>query len=319
MAPPARLCQGPAELLSRLPEIDGFDRFPENPPMEERLADAPLAESNLPAASSRGGGAGARRALRPFIDLLLPPRCLSCRKPVTADRALCSDCWSEMGFIAEPFCQVCAYPFPFDAGDENLCGSCAQALPIFRKARAVLRYDGASRAMLLAFKHADRTAAAPSYAAWMARAGESLLRDAALLVPVPLHRRRLFLRRYNQAALLATELSRLTDRPAIPDLLERTKATASQGHLSPAERVRNVSAAFRLRPAAQDLVRGKTILLVDDVLTTGATVSACARVLLRAGAASVDVLVLARVLPDGGGSPWPFTPAVTKGSRGNLS
>jgi ComF family protein len=279
--------------------------------MKEKLAAAPLPGPEKPALSPEPDRAQAKGALRPLLDLLLPPRCLSCRQPVSEDRALCGSCWADMRFIAEPFCQVCAYPFPFDAGSEILCGSCSQALPLFRRARAVLRYDGASRAMLLAFKHADRTAAAPSFAAWMARAGITLLRETDLMVPVPLHRRRLFLRRYNQAALLAAALGRLKGTPVVvPDLLERTKATASQGHLSPAERARNVSAAFRLRPGAESLVEGKAILLVDDVLTTGATVSACTRVLLRAGAASVDVMVLARVLPEGGGgSPWPFTAA----------
>jgi ComF family protein len=144
----------------------------------------------------------------------------------------------------------------------------------------------------------------------MARAGDPVLRESDILVPVPLHRRRLFLRRYNQAALLAGALGRIKDTPVVPDLLERIKATASQGHLSPGERASNVSGAFRLRPGAHDLVAEKRILLVDDVLTTGATVSACTRVLLGAGAASVDVIVLARVLPEGGGgSPWPFTAA----------
>ena len=278
--------------------------------MEEETAIIPASGLESPAQTAAPTRAPflaqGRDALMPLVDLLLPPRCLSCRRPVKQDRALCDGCWTQMRFIAEPYCQVCAYPFPYDAGEETLCGSCAQALPLFGQARAVLRYDSASRSMLLAFKHADRTAAAAGFAAWMARAGAALLARADLLVPVPLHRRRLFLRRYNQAALLAAALGRLSNRPSSPDLLERTRATASQGHLTPAERANNVAGAFRLRPRASVALAGKTVLLVDDVLTTGATVSACARTLLRAGAARVDVLVLARVLPDGGGAPWPF-------------
>jgi ComF family protein len=160
----------------------------------------------------------------------------------------------------------------------------------------VLAYDDASRGLILGFKHADRTHAAPAFARWMARAGAELLLTADVIAPVPLHWSRLLARRYNQAALLGNGLAVLMNKASVPDLLIRRRRTPSQGHLSRSERLRNVAGAFAVRPSRLPQVRGRRILLVDDVLTTGATVSACAAVLRRAGAASIDVLSLARVV-----------------------
>jgi ComF family protein len=160
----------------------------------------------------------------------------------------------------------------------------------------VLIYDDVSRGLVLGFKHADRTHAAPAYARWMARAGAELLTTADVIAPVPLHWSRLMARRYNQAALLGNALARLAGAPSVPDLLIRRRRTLSQGRLSRSERLRNVAGAFAVNRARLALVRGRRIVLVDDVLTTGATVSACAAVLRRAGAASVEVLALARVV-----------------------
>jgi ComF family protein len=159
-----------------------------------------------------------------------------------------------------------------------------------------MRYDEGARPLILRFKHADRTEAAPAFARWMARSGAALLEDCDLIAPVPLHRWRLLRRRYNQAALLALELSRLADRPAVPDLLERRRNTPSQGRMSRSQRALNVRGAFAVAPRHRERVRGARVLLVDDVLTTGATLEACARALKRAGAARVEVLTLARVV-----------------------
>jgi ComF family protein len=168
---------------------------------------------------------------------------------------------------------------------------------VFRHARAALRYDTQGRRLILPFKHADRTELASVLAPHMARAGAALLRDADLLVPVPLHRGRLFRRRYNQAALLAQAVARIADRPAVPDALRRERATASLGEKSATERTAEVAGAFAVRPSRAKQIVGKQVLLIDDVMTSGATANACADVLLAAGATSVDVLVAARV-PD---------------------
>ena len=167
--------------------------------------------------------------------------------------------------------------------------------------RAALRYDSGSRGLVLAFKHADRTQNAPAFAAWMARAGADALARADLLVPVPLHWTRLVRRRFNQAALLARALSKRTGVPFAPDLLARVRMTRTQGDLTRAQRRRNVRGAFQVRATAP--LRGKTVVLIDDVMTTGATFEACARALRRAGAREVRALALARVVRPGEGTP----------------
>ena len=261
------------------------------------------------------------KPLQRMLDLVLPPRCLGCGQLVERQGTLCAPCWAAITFVAEPLCRRCGLPFAFGlasggpesggperaeqdfageqyAGERYECGACLAEPPPFARARAVMRYDDASRPLLLGFKHGDRTEAAPPFAAWMARSGGELLAAAGLVAPVPLHWRRLLARRYNQAALLARPLAGLAGIPAVPDLLLRRRATPSQGRLSRAERQRNVAGAFAVNPRRAAALRGRRLLLVDDVMTTGATVSACARAALRAGAAAVDVLVLARAVRD---------------------
>jgi len=245
--------------------------------------------ANVPASVRKFGTAA--------LDLLLPPQCLSCRQVVAAPGTLCGVCFATLRFLSAPCCAACGIPFEFDLGGADaLCGACIRARPSYDRARAVFRYDDASRGLILAFKHGDRIDAAPAYARWLARAGHALIADADLIAPVPLHWTRLFHRRYNQSALLTNALARLAGLPAAPDLLRRRRRTPSQGGLGRAERVRNVRGAFAVRTGRP--VAGKRILLIDDVLTTGATVEACATALRKAGAASVDVLTLARVVRD---------------------
>lgn len=193
-------------------------------------------------------------------------------------------------------CRCCGYPFELDPGPDSLCGACLQSPPAFDRARSVVVYDAGSRDLVLAFKHADRTEATPAFARWMQRAGSELLADAEVVVPVPLHRWRLFRRRYNQSALLANTIGELAGLTVVPDLLVRRRNTPSQGRFSAAGRRRNVSGAFRVNARYQPKVKGRRVLLIDDVLTTGATATVCAKVLRRAGATGVDVLVLARVV-----------------------
>jgi ComF family protein len=181
------------------------------------------------------------------------------------------------------------------ASGAQACGECVRQPPAFDRARSAFRYDDASKGLVLSFKHGDRPGLARFFAPWLARAAGPLLAEADLLVPVPLHRWRLFQRRYNQAALLAQALARLAPGRYDPALLRRVRHTPPQGHLGRQARRDNVRAAFRLgRPPER--IAGRRILLVDDVLTTGATIGACAELLKRSGAASVDVLTLARVV-----------------------
>ena len=192
---------------------------------------------------------------------------------------------------------LCGLPFEIDPGADTLCAACFAKPRDFDCARAIFAYDDASKPLILAFKHGDRLEHAPAFARWLERAGRDLLADAELIVPVPLHRWRLWKRRYNQAAVLAARLARLTGLPHAPLLLERRRATPSQGVAGSAKaRRRNVLGAFRVRPEEQPRLRNRNVLVVDDVFTTGATVEACARALKRAGAARVHVVSLARVV-----------------------
>jgi ComF family protein len=233
------------------------------------------------------------------LDLLLPPQCVACDAEVDAPGLLCADCFRQTGFITEPYCAHCGVPFSSAAlgGADKLCPTCQSSPPIFRRARAALRYDAQGRRLILPFKHADRQELASTLAPHMARAGAALLRENDVLVPVPLHRARLFHRRYNQAALLAKAVGRIAERPCLPDALLRQRATESLGEKSAAERAIEVAGAFTVRPSRVAQLADKRVLLVDDVMTSGATANACALALLAAGAASVDVLVAARV-PD---------------------
>jgi ComF family protein len=239
-----------------------------------------------------------RRSAAGLLDLLLPPRCLGCGATIGRDGELCPSCWGAIAFLGAPQCACCGLPFPYDAGEDARCGACLADEPPYARARAVFRYDDASRGLVLAFKHGDRTHSAPAYGRWMARAGAELLADADLLMPVPLHWTRLFARRYNQAALLAHAVRAAGGPPVAPDWLQRRRRTPSQGHRNAAGRADNVRGAFALRAGRS--VAGRRILLIDDVFTTGATVRECARILRRAHAARIDVLTLARVVRGGG-------------------
>ncbi|MEQ8601825.1 MAG: ComF family protein [Marivibrio sp.] len=241
---------------------------------------------------------GAAQAVK---DGALPPRCAGCGVVVGAEGVLCPECWGRVSFLEEPLCVQCGYPFELDFGEPVKCGACLARPPAFERARAVFAYDEASKSMLLDFKHGDRTDLAPTLAAWMARSGTELLATADVIAPVPLHPKRLWRRRYNQAGLLTQRLSRICARPAVLDLLQRTRDTPSQGAFSAKGRERNVAGAFAVRPARRPAIQGARVLLIDDVYTTGATAEACAKALKRAGAASVDLLALARVVRPGRG------------------
>jgi ComF family protein len=229
------------------------------------------------------------------LDILLPPLCLACDAAVTRHGTLCPSCWSEIQFIAPPYCSGCGAPFDMPVGDGELCAGCLLHPPAFKAARAAMLYNDASKRLILGFKHGDRTHLTNTLAGWMQRAGAEFWEKADLMIPVPLHRWRLFKRRYNQAALLAQSLSAAAQKPVLVDGLLRLKPTPTQGRKNRKERETNVKGAFTVNPAHRQGIGGKSILLIDDVLTTGATLNECSRILGAAGAGSVDVLTLARV------------------------
>jgi ComF family protein len=251
---------------------------------------------------SGGWGDTLRRHGRRFYGTLLgaalPPLCPSCREPVGDVGGVCAACWSGLSFITRPYCERLGIPFAFDAGPGLLSLEAIADPPAYDRARAVVRYEGVARTLVHALKYGDRLDLAPTLGRWMTVAGQELLEGADAIVPVPLHWRRLWARRFNQSAALALVVARQSGLPMLHDTLRRVRATAQQVGLSQSERARNVQGAFRVKADRRRLVAGKRIVLLDDVLTSGATVDACARALLRAKAAHVDVLVFTRVVHD---------------------
>jgi ComF family protein len=229
------------------------------------------------------------------LDVALPTLCVACREPVDGD-GVCAGCWAKLSFIAPPFCPRLGIPFVYDPGSDMLSMEAIANPPAYARARAAVRYDDVARTLVHALKYQDRTDLAPAMGRWMARAGHELLDDADVLVPVPLHWRRAWGRRYNQSGALARVIERRTGVRMAPEALRRIRPTEQQIGLSRTQRASNVQGAFKVATDRQSLITGRRVVLVDDVLTSGATVDACARALLRAKAASVDVLVFARVV-----------------------
>ncbi|MBB3808809.1 ComF family protein [Pseudochelatococcus contaminans] len=231
-----------------------------------------------------------------LLDLLYPPACPLCMTAVADHHALCARCWSELALLERPFCERLGLPFAVDLGGPILSAEAMANPPVFQRARAAARYEGGARTLTHRLKYGDRLEIARLMARMMMRAGPDILSDADMIVPVPLHYGRLWMRRFNQAGTLSAELSRLTGVPWQPQVLERRRYTRSQVGLSRSKRASNLQAAFHVSQQRRPFVEGRRILLVDDVMTTGATANACARTLLVAGAVNVDVLVFARVV-----------------------
>src|SRR5579863_5619997 len=229
------------------------------------------------------------------LDIALPTMCVACREPVDGE-GVCAECWSKLSFIAPPYCPRLGIPFVYDPGPELLSMEAIANPPAYQRARAAVRYDDVARTLVHALKYQDRTDLAPAMGRWMARAGRELLRDADALIPVPLHWRRSWRRRYNQSGALARIIERQSGVKVLSEALRRVRPTQQQIGLSRAQRATNVQGAFKVEKARQSEISGRRVILIDDVLTSGATVDACARALLRAKAAAVDVLVFARVV-----------------------
>ncbi|OYW56344.1 MAG: phosphoribosyltransferase [Hyphomicrobium sp. 32-62-53] len=240
-----------------------------------------------------------RRAWSGLSDLILPPVCLSCREPMTAHNTLCGGCWMQVDFIRPPLCDRLGLPLPFATGEISLSAAAMAAPPVYDRARAVAHYSGLMRRLVHDLKFHDRDDLTVLLGGWLTETGKDLLAEADLIVPVPLSRSRLLHRRFNQAARLGGEISARTGIAMDPLSLVRVRATASQVGLSRSEREQNVRGAFAVREARRDRIDGRRIVLVDDVITTGATVAAATRALRRAGAERVDVLALAMATGEG--------------------
>ncbi len=237
--------------------------------------------------------------LRGVANLVFPPRCLACQEMVERTGTLCAACWPQMRWLRAPCCAACGLPFSHALGEGALCAACLARPSAASRWRAAIGYEGPGAALVARFKYQDGTSLAPVLAEWMQAAGREVLEGADLLIPVPLHWRRLLGRRYNQAGLLAAQIGRRAGIPVRMDLLRRTRHTVPQARLARAARQRNVRGLFAVVKARRALLQGSCVVLIDDVHTTGSTLEACARILKRAGAREVRCLTLARTLNDG--------------------
>jgi ComF family protein len=239
----------------------------------------------------------ARNALRPILDFALPPRCPGCAAITPDPHLFCLECWSALAFLGEPCCARCALPFDYGEGAAVLCGRCLAEPPAYDRLRAAVAYGDVARSVALKLKYGGRPGIAETVARFMQRHLD--VAGAPLLAPVPLHRWRIWRRGYNQAALIASALARRAGLEARLDLLDRVKATPILRGLGPRERAEAVRGAFRVNQRRKGELKGRRIILVDDVYTSGATANACARILKRAGAGEVNILCWARVVRGG--------------------
>ena len=256
-------------------------------------------QSSASATQPRVTGAASgsvRSVLGRLADFLLPPVCISCRTRIGSHGLLCGACFARIDFIAPPLCIRLGVPLPFEAGEPLLSAAAIASPPVYDRARAAARYSDTMRELIQSFKYRDRHEGLPLFARWLKNAGAELLADADLILPVPLYPSRLWWRRFNQSAMLAVAVGRLCGVPVDCFVLKRVRRTASQVGLTADQRRRNVAGAFKVDQARAARVKGKKLVVVDDVITTGATAEACARVLKRSGAARVDILALARAV-----------------------
>jgi len=233
---------------------------------------------------------------RGAVNVLTPSRCLACNVTLREPASLCVACWGKLEHLDDPVCNVMGTPFAYDMGAGAVSAAALALAPAWDRSRAAVAYDEASRPLVHSLKYRDRQEAGLLMARMMLRAGRDLIRDADLIVPVPLHRWRLWKRRFNQSGFLAQTIARATGKPYRPDILVRRRATRSQVGLDEDDRRKNVRGAFELAAGTAAAVSGRRVLLIDDVRTTGATAEACAGVIRAAGAAQTDVVTFALVL-----------------------
>ncbi|MBU1210474.1 MAG: ComF family protein [Alphaproteobacteria bacterium] len=230
-----------------------------------------------------------------LTDLLMPPVCLACQEAIASRDALCPDCWRGVDFIGPPLCDRLGIRLPYSTGGIMISAAAAARPPPYARARAVAHYEGAMRKLVHGLKFRDRHEVRSLFGTWLCRAGRDLIEDADVIVPVPLSRSRLLQRRFNQSAILAQEVARITGLPVHTTALHRTRRTQRQVGLSREQRRDNVRGAFEVPRRQLGKIQGRRVLLIDDVITTGATAEACTTTLLKAGATDVDVLAVAIV------------------------
>ena len=230
-----------------------------------------------------------------IAGFIVPAACLTCRDRLADTDSVCPTCWRRIDFIRPPLCDRLGLPMPYGTGGIMVSAAAVARPPAYDRARAVARFDGVMRDLVHGFKYADRHEARRLFSRWMMEAGKDLIGDADVVVPVPLARSRLLWRRYNQAAILASDIAAARGKIFAPLALKRIRKTPSQVGLTPDQRQRNVAGAFAVPVSQQHVLADRSVLLIDDVITTGATIEACARVLRRSRVARVDVLALALV------------------------
>jgi ComF family protein len=232
--------------------------------------------------------------------MIYPPRCLACGAETETERGLCGNCWHDTHFISGLVCSACGVPLPGPGESiDTFCDACLHTPPAWNKGRAAVLYEGAGRRVVLALKHGDRLDIAKPLAGWMLVRGHDLITPGTIVVPVPLHWRRLLRRRYNQASLLAQHIAFARSARMIPDFFKRRRCTVPQLNMSREERFANQADAIEVAPKCREAANGASLLIVDDVMTTGATLSACTEAALATGARQVNILVLARVARPG--------------------
>jgi ComF family protein len=255
----------------------------------------PQTQSLLSRLFAHAGGAG-KQMLRAAIDSIYPPSCTGCGRQTAEPGALCGACWNSVKFITKPYCEIYGTPFSTELGDGMISARAIADPPPYARSRAAVAYQGLAMRFVHGLKFQDRQDNATWMAGWMARAAPELLVEANVIVPVPLHWRRMVSRRFNQSALLAQRLALATEKPFAPLALKRVKPTKTQRGLTAKERDANVKRAFVVPETHTIDIQGRRVLLIDDVITTGSTVAEATKALLKAGASTVDVLAFAMVL-----------------------
>lgn len=237
--------------------------------------------------------------LKTLFNIVLPPRCAYCGKIVADEHSICEECYSKLHFISEPYCKICGTPFESEEeialSKHFICPNCASKKHYTRLNRSAVVYDDFSKKALLSFKFHDKISLSKLFAKWLKIAGKDILEQGVdVIIPVPLSYRRLFKRKYNQSAVLAFNLSKLIDIPVLTNVLIKTRHTKPQASLKENLRSKNIKNAYSIKKSEK--IKGKRVLLIDDIMTTGSTLSECAKTLLRAGVKSVDTLTIARTL-----------------------
>lgn len=232
---------------------------------------------------------------RVLKNFFFPPSCAECGVLIVEDVGVCAQCWQKISYIEKPLCDQMGVPFEYDPGSELLCAQALASPPPYARARYVARYDDVARSLVQKMKYSDQTYLGKFMGGLMVKFGSELLQDSDVIIPVPLHPRRLFMRRFNQASLLADDVSSRSGLPVEHLILTRKYPTRSQIGLSANERQKNVARAFDVDTRHHQMLKGKRVLLIDDVVTTGSTIEACTKTLLQAGANHVNILAFARV------------------------